>query len=141
MLSRTADIGQDRSSSEESKTVKRNAVLIRAPLEVAYLVIVLLAAGWAFYTDVTLLHSQREHLLPDVLLLVVTFPSSLSLGYVYDSWPEWISGPLSQVVWLSLCGLGQVCFLFALRRVLQKPWDECFSNDGIGPTPACRDSP
>jgi hypothetical protein len=88
-----------------------------------YLIIVLLAAGWAFYTDVALLHSQREHLAPDLLLAVVTLPSSLSVGYLYEAWPEFFSGPLVQVAWLTLCGLGQAWILFALTRIFQTTSD------------------
>jgi hypothetical protein len=50
----------------------------------AYLIVVLLAAGWALYMDATRSHSQREHLLPDIVLAVVTLPSSYSLGLLFD---------------------------------------------------------
>lgn len=103
--------------------MKKRASHIRAPLTMIYLVIVLIAAGWASYTDVTLMHSQREHLAPDILLLIVTLPSSLSLSYLYDARPEFFSGPIAQVGWLTLCGLGQTSVVFALTRVFQKAVD------------------
>ena len=84
---------------------------------IAYLAVVLLAASWAIYTDARYLHSVREHLAPDILLLIVTLPSSLSLSYLYDAWPEFFSKPFTQVVWVTCCGLLQVCLLFTLVRL------------------------
>jgi hypothetical protein len=103
--------------------MKKRAAQILALFATTYLVIVILAAGWAFYTDVTLLHSQREHLAPDILLLIVTLPSSSSLTYLYDTRSEFFSGPIVQVGWLTLCGLGQTWLLFALTRVFRKAVD------------------
>ncbi|WP_370660002.1 SCO4225 family membrane protein [Massilia horti] len=88
-----------------------------------YLIVVLLAGGWALYTDLTLLHSQREHLAPDILLLIVTLPLSSSLTYLYDALPAFFSGPVAQVSWLTCCGLVQTYVLFALARIFQKSVD------------------
>jgi hypothetical protein len=97
--------------------MKKHAAQMLTLFAKTYLVIVLLAAGWALYTDVALLNSQREHLAPDILLLIVTFPSSSSLAYLYDALPEFFSGPIVQVGWLTLCGIGQAWLLVALTRV------------------------
>jgi len=85
----------------------------------AYLIVVLLAAGWALYTDATLLHSQREHLLPENLLALVTLPSSYSLCLLFDIWPAFFSLPFAQVGYLILCGLAQAWLLFILTHRLQ----------------------
>jgi hypothetical protein len=86
----------------------------------AYLIVVLLAASWALYVDATLLDSQREHLLPDIVLAVVTLPSSYCLGFVFDIWPAFFSLPFTQVGYLILCGLAQAWLLFLLtHRLLQ----------------------
>jgi hypothetical protein len=100
--------------------MKKRAAQALTFFPTTYLVVVLLAAGWAFYTDLTLLHSRREHLAPDILLLIVTLPSSSSLTYMYDARPEFFSGPLVQFGWLTLCGLGQTRLLFFLMRFFRK---------------------
>lgn len=45
-------------------------------------------AIWAWYIDVRLLHSEREHLLPDILLAIAGMPSSLTADWVYEAWPK-----------------------------------------------------
>lgn len=97
--------------------MKKHAAQMLTLFAKTYLVIVLLAAGWALYTDVTLLNSQQEHLAPDILLLIVTLPSSSSLTYLCDVLPDFCSGPIAQVGWLTLCGIGQAWLLVALTRV------------------------
>jgi hypothetical protein len=84
------------------------------------LIIVLLASSWAFYTDVSLLNSAREHLAPDVLLLIVTLPSSSGFTYLCATGWEVFSEPIGQVAWLTLFGLGQAWLLFALISRFQK---------------------
>ena len=83
-------------------------------IAIGYLAIVLLAAAWAVAIDATLLHSQREHLLPDILLAFVTLPSSLSISSVYSAWPAFFSLPFTQVAWATLCGVFQSAVLFVL---------------------------
>lgn len=100
--------------------MKNRAAQILTLFAMAYLVIVLFAAGWAAYIDVTLLHSQREHLAPDILLLILTLPLSSLLTDLYDAGPDFFSNSVLQVGGLTLCGLAQTWFLFALTRVLQK---------------------
>jgi hypothetical protein len=84
----------------------------------AYLIVVLLAAGWAFCMDATLLHAQREHLLPDIVLAVVTLPSSYSLGLLFDIWPAFFSLPFVQAGYMTLCGLVQAWLLLILTHRL-----------------------
>ena len=80
----------------------------------AYLIVVLFAASWALYVDSTLLHSEREHLLPDVLLFVVTLPSSLFVIPLYSAWPSLFSRPFAEVGWAIFCGLAPAALLFFL---------------------------
>jgi hypothetical protein len=80
----------------------------------AYLLVVLVAACWAIYIDLTLRHSEREHLLPDLVLFAVTLPSSLSISPLYEAWPSMFSLPFAQVGWAILCGLAQAFLLFVL---------------------------
>ena len=85
---------------------------------VAYLGIAGGIAAWAWYIDLTLLASEREHLLPDIVLMICGFPSSLLLHPIYDQWPRFFTG-LVQTGFLTICALGQsgVLAAFALRRV------------------------
>jgi hypothetical protein len=92
----------------------------RPVLATAYLIVVLVAASWALYVDATLLYSQREHLLPDIVLAAVTMPSSYSLGLLFGKWPDLFSLPFAQVGFMSLCGLAQVWLLFVLTPRLQR---------------------
>jgi hypothetical protein len=78
----------------------------------AYAVIVGLTAAWVWYMDVSLMHSPREHLLPDMALFMVSFPASLSTGLMYDAWPATFSRPFAQLAWLTLCGVAQAVVLF-----------------------------
>jgi len=94
-------------------------ILQRKPLFArAYLLVVLLAASWALYVDATLLHSQREHLAPDIVLAVVTLPSSYFLSLLFGNWPELFSLPFAQVGAMILCGLAQAWLLFVLAHRL-----------------------
>jgi hypothetical protein len=80
---------------------------------VSYGILVLLLSIWAWFIDVKLLHSGREHLLPDVLLGFVGMPSSMTIVWVYEKWPESFVG-LWQTAYLSVCALAQVGMLFML---------------------------
>ena len=93
-------------------------------LALLYAVVVGLAALWAWYADVTLLHAGREHLLPDILLLIVSLPTSNSLDPVYDHWPAFFSAPLVQLTWLTACGAFQVTVLYLLSKLVPKARSE-----------------
>lgn len=104
--------------------MNRRAARILKLIATTYLIVVLLAGGWALYIDLTLLHSQREHLAPDILLLIVTLPLSSLLTYLYDALPdlpEFFSNPVAQVSLLTCCGVVQTYVLFALARIFQEP--------------------
>jgi len=79
----------------------------------AYLALATVAAGWALYIDVALFGSQREHLLPDLLLTVCGLPTSLLLDLLYSEWPELLNG-LAQTAFLTACALGQSGLLAVL---------------------------
>ncbi|MDR7297370.1 hypothetical protein J2X16_002717 [Pelomonas aquatica] len=78
----------------------------------AYAVVVLLAAGWAWYIDIELLHDQREHLLPAILLWVVALPTSATFLLA----GELLMKPLAQLAWVTLCGALQAGLLCWLTR-------------------------
>jgi len=89
-------------------------------LALLYAIIVCLAAVWAWYTDVTLLHSTREHLLPNILLFMVALPSSNTFGYLYGHWPAFFTAPLVQLAWLTACGAFQAVVLYFLSKHVPK---------------------
>ena len=86
-----------------------------------YAVLLGVFALYAWYTDVTLLHSSREHLLPDALLSIASLPASLSLYPVCEHWPRFCSLPLAQLGWLTFCAAAQATILFLLGKLLSKP--------------------
>jgi hypothetical protein len=86
-------------------------------LALLYSMLLLGAAGWALWTDVSLLDSSREHLLPDMVMVLVSFPASLSLSWVYETWPQFFSEPFAQSAWLVCCGLLQASILFFLSAL------------------------
>ena len=89
-------------------------------LAIAYSIIIALAAIWAFYVDVRLVHSVREHLLPDLVLALITLPASLSLGPLYETWPTFFSRPLVQPAWTAFCGAAQAGVLFLVAALISR---------------------
>lgn len=85
-----------------------------------YTAAIVLVAIWALYVDVTMLHSGREHLLPDVTLVVLASPSSRSLGPLYDAWPQWFSAPFVQLGWTAVCGALQAAILWVLAGIVAR---------------------
>jgi hypothetical protein len=72
-----------------------------------------LLALWAWYVDLELQHSEREHLVPDILLAIATMPSSLSGPLLYRLWPDTFTG-LYQLAHLTACAMFQTTILFLL---------------------------
>ena len=87
-------------------------------LAMLYAAVVGSAAVWAWYTDVSLLHSVREHMVPELLLACVSFPLSYTLGPLCEHFPNFSSAPFVQLTWLTACGASQVVvlYLLAVRR-------------------------
>jgi|SRR6185437_8928588 len=83
-------------------------------LALLYAVVVGVAALWAWYTDVTLLHAVREHMLPDLLLAFVSLPTSYTTGPLYEQFPTFFSAPFVQLAWLTFCGAFQAAVLYLL---------------------------
>ena len=86
-------------------------------LALFYAVVVGLAVIWAWCTNVTLLPSVEEHMLPGILLAVVTLPASYTLGPLYEHFPAFFSAPFVQLMWLTICGVFQagMLYLFSVR--------------------------
>jgi hypothetical protein len=83
-------------------------------LALFYAVVVGLAVIWAWYTNVTLLHSVREHMLPGILLAAVSLPTSYTLDPLYEHFPAFFSAPFVQLIWLTVCGVFQAGVLYLL---------------------------
>lgn len=85
-----------------------------------YVLFVFLAVSCAWYFDIRLLNSSREHMLPDFLLMFVTLPASLSLGPLYESFPTFFDWPFAQLTWITLCGVGQASVLFVAENLVSR---------------------
>jgi hypothetical protein len=85
-----------------------------------YASIVGIVALWAWYTDVRLLHSQREHLLPGVMLAFVSLPMSKTLEPLYDRWQAFFLLPFVQLAWLTVCGAFQAAVLYMLSTLIPR---------------------
>jgi len=77
-----------------------------------YAILVTTLALWAWYTDVSLLHSQREHLLPDILLAIASMPASLTLEPMSQQWPDLFTSPFVQLTWVTICATVQTGIIF-----------------------------
>jgi hypothetical protein len=92
-------------------------------IAMAYGGVVLFAAVWAVFVDIRMLHSEREHLLPDVVLALITMPlSETTLSPLYRSWPGVFGNELVQVGWSAACGLFQAAVLFLVDLILTRTW-------------------
>ena len=80
-----------------------------------YAVLAGLLALWAWWVDIRLLDSEREHLLPDILLALVTMPSSLTLGWLYQHWPDLFTG-LWQTAYVTACAIFQSGVFFIISK-------------------------
>lgn len=65
-----------------------------------YTIAVILAMCFAWFEDIMWRNDNHEHMLPDVILLIVTVP--LSLGFVFLG--ALLKGCYAQLANLSLCG-------------------------------------
>jgi len=71
---------------------------------------------YAWYIDISLQASQREHMLGDMLLSFASLPASLSLGFVYVHFRTVADLPFAELTWISACAITQVAALFLLTR-------------------------
>lgn len=104
-------LSRDRTSAFPMRVVYSLAIL--------YATVVALATLWAWWTDITLLDSGREHLLPDILLVALTFPTSLSIPALTDTWPDLFLRPLAQLSWMTFCGALQATLVLLSTRALR----------------------
>jgi hypothetical protein len=83
----------------------------------AYTAVVSLAIVYIWAMDIAYLNSDREHLLPSMILLVLGLPTSLTMDWLYSSWPDSFTG-LLQTAYLTACGIFQagVLWMFSLKR-------------------------
>jgi hypothetical protein len=89
-------------------------------LALLYAALVGLAVLWAWYTDVRQVHTVREHMLPDMLLSMVSLPLSNTLTPLYEHSPTFFSAPLVQLTWLSVCGAFQAGVLYLISALVPK---------------------
>jgi hypothetical protein len=79
-----------------------------------YAAIVLLAALYALITEISLRHSEVEHLLPSIVLAFVTLPLSLLGELLYSVAPSFFDSPFVQIALFTLCGAVQASIFWWL---------------------------
>ena len=82
-----------------------------------YAVTVTALALWAWYIDIMFINSKAEHLLSDVCLAYATLPASLTLDLMQK---YWVTAPLVQLTWVTMCAVVQSSILFFLTHVLSR---------------------
>ena len=92
-------------------------------LAIVYTTIAVAALLYAWSVDIWMLHSPVEHMLPDLLLYLVTLPLSLVCGPLYRITPGLFDASLSQVSLLTLCAAVQSAFLWLLSAKLRKKYE------------------
>jgi hypothetical protein len=79
-----------------------------------YAAVVAVLLTYAWYIDISMQTSQREHLLGDMLLSFAALPASLSVGFFYDHFRTVADQPFAELIWISCCASMQVVALFLL---------------------------
>jgi uncharacterized membrane protein len=91
-------------------------------LAIGYAVLVGSVACWAWWVDIRLIDSPREHLLPDILLALLTLPSSITENWVYQRWPAFFTG-LWQTAYITGCAVFQSGVFYMFSRWREKHGD------------------
>ncbi len=94
----------------------KRRILIGRKFAWAYFALVVAATAWAWYIDIKLIDSSREHLLPDLVHFVAALPSSISVLFLSGFWPNFFDLPFVQLSWVTLCGFLQAGTLFWLSE-------------------------
>jgi hypothetical protein len=98
-----------------------------------YATVVLIAGCYAWVGDIVLRNSDREHLLGDMLLALVTMPSSLVAELLYPVAPPFFDKPFVLLAITSVLGTLQVAILFWLARVAHKVFRSTPNSRWSGP--------
>lgn len=81
---------------------------------ILYTTFISIAAVWAWVTDIHLLHSEREHLLPGVVLYIAAMPLSLSVDALYPLMRQLLDTPFVQLAVITICAATQAALLWLL---------------------------
>lgn len=93
-------------------------------LSITYALTLCVASAWAWCIAVEYQNSSVEHLAPAILLSLVTLPSSLTFGPLFDARPSLFSTEFRQLTWLTVCGVFQLGLLILLGGLVRKPKGE-----------------
>jgi hypothetical protein len=85
-----------------------------------YATLLLLGVTWAWWIDVSIQNTKTEHLLPDVVLALLTLPSSLLLSPLYETAPEQLAIPFVQLGMLTVFAFIQGAAIFWLAARLAR---------------------
>ena len=82
-----------------------------------YTAVASLAATWAWATDIAMLNSSREHMLPDIIFLMVASPLALTLDPLYRLMPSFFDLPFTQLAYMTICAAVQTgCLRWLFRK-------------------------
>jgi len=76
-----------------------------------YTALVVLSAAWAWFAAIEFQYSTQEHLLPQFVLCIVTFPTSVLMALV-----PMPSSEIIGVAWLTAAGAFQLLVVYRLVR-------------------------
>jgi len=86
----------------------------------AYTVLALLAASYAWVTDILMRNDPREHMLPDLLLMLVGFPLSFSVDFV-GPWIPWSPNlRFFELAYFTVSAAVQACGLWWIAKKLYR---------------------
>lgn len=83
-----------------------------------YTALVLAISAWAWWIDVSLMASSKEHLLPDMLLAFTGIPLSLTLNAFYTNFEGLFSRPFVQLAFLTAAAISQALILHLVAHRL-----------------------
>ena len=74
------------------------------------------AALWAWWAELLSVPRAQEHLLPAMLLMFLTAPTSLLLGPLYDAAPSLLGRPLIQLSAITVLAAIQVAMVWRIVK-------------------------
>jgi hypothetical protein len=80
-------------------------------IAVIYAALITISISLAWWTDIRLQYSVREHLLPDILLGLLAMPTTAVLTILFQWFPEAFYQPFAELIALSIAGSLQALLL------------------------------
>jgi hypothetical protein len=91
-------------------------------LSTVYAAAIFLLVAWAWVAYIRFAHSPQEHLLPTVVLLLASRPTSFLLE-LCSEWNSYCGGEMGQLGLLTCCAIGQAGLLASMPRLVNSALD------------------